>query len=124
MDNKTGKRRRGAANPQNLVSFNTETARLAQQKGVEARKLRKAFRENLLKDIILGVDMSKELSEAITTHDLDQITLLEKVYKMLGIDYASDPAVRQAIDIKAKTDTTVKATGLNITFTDAPEKKD
>lgn len=110
-------KKRGA--PQNLIPYTPETAKEAAKRAAYCRSLRAQMRKKML-EAVINEGLDKYIVKALKSMDLDQIAVIEKASKLVGLDFASSEEAVQRVDVKAdakvnaKTDTT-----LNITFKDA-----
>lgn len=102
-------KKRGA--PQNLIPYTPETAKEAAKRAAYCRTLRAQMRKKMLEAVVNeGID--KYIVRALKSMDPDQIAVIEKASKLVGLDFASSEESIQRTESKidAKTDNKVEVT--------------
>lgn len=95
--------------PKQLTPFTAESAKEASKRAAICRSLRSQARQKLLEAVINeGID--KYMIRAMKSMDPDQIAVVEKAMKLVGLDFASSEEAVQRTETKveAKTDNTLK----------------
>lgn len=106
--------------PKQLTPFTPDSAKEASKRAAICRSLRSQARQKLL-EAVLNEGIDKYMIRAMKSMDPDQIAVVEKAMKLVGLDFASSEEAVQRV--QANVDTNIKAkadTTLNIKFTDAP----
>lgn len=94
-----------------LKPFTPLTARDAQAASVRARNARKAFRAQLLQAAISDGHVGELYLQALKKGDLDQLTLVEKALKIVGLTHDQSEEVVNKLQIDAKTDNKTELIG-------------
>ena len=92
-----------------------ETAKKYQLSAAAAKKRRKEARHNMLMALTSELDLGEEMVKAFKAHDAEQIALIEKAIRMIGLHYdqseegkASHLNIDAKADVKAKTDSSIR----------------
>lgn len=90
--------------PKGLTPFTPMNARQAQEASVKARNLRKQVRSEIVRTMAEKLNLGEEMVKAFKAHDIEQMTLIEKTLKLVGLDYnSSDEAKVQNVKLDATT---------------------
>lgn len=95
--------------------FTKENAKKMAISAAAAKKRRKDTRHRMLMALTTELDLGDELVKAFKAHNTEQMALIEKAIRMIGLHYdQSDEGKTQNLnvdsksDIKAKTDTSIR----------------
>lgn len=107
--------------PKQLTPFTPDSAKEASKRAAVCRSLRSQARQKML-EAVLNEGIDKYIVRALKSMDPDQITVVEKAMKLVGLDFASsEESVQRTV---TKVDSTVKSDNkLVITIEDADERK-
>lgn len=88
-----------------------ENAKEFSIRGNQIKKLRKQARAKILQAMVTQLDLGDEMVKSIKAHDIDQVTLLEKAIRIVGLhhDQSEDSIQQIKLDANAnvKKDTKV-----------------
>lgn len=105
--------------PKQLTPFTPDSAKEASKRAAVCRSLRSQARQKML-EAVLNEGIDKYIVKALKSMDPDQITVVEKAMKLVGLDFASSEESVQRTETKVDASVKAKAdTTLNITFKDA-----
>ena len=93
--------------------FTKENAKRMAISAAAAKKRRKDTRHRMLMALTSELDLGDELVKAFKAHDTEQIALIEKAIRMIGLHYdQSDEGKTQNLNVdsnvKAKTDRSIR----------------
>lgn len=88
--------------------FTKENARAMGLSSARARKLRKDERNRMLQALCTKLDLGDELVKSVRDHDLNQVQLLEKAIRMVGIHYEQSAEAAQNIKVESKSEVNAK----------------
>lgn len=91
--------------PKQLTPFTAESAKEASKRAAYCRTLRSQARQKLL-EAVLNEGIDKYMIRAMKSMDPDQIAVVEKAMKLVGLDFGSSEEAVQRTETKveAKTD--------------------
>lgn len=96
-----------------------ETARTMALSSARAKKLRKDARNKMLQALCTQLDLGDELVKSVKEHDNEQVQLLEKAIKMVGLHFEQSEESAQNIKIDSKSEVNGKVdTKLELVFRD------
>jgi len=119
-----GAEERAEEQPKRVIGrpFTKANARQMQLSSTAAKKRRKETRLKMLDALTTKLDLGQELVNAFHEHDADQMALIEKALRIVGLHYdQTDEARAQRLDVNAKTENKHDVAG-KIEFV-LPEKK-
>lgn len=100
--------------------FTKENASAMGLSSARARKLRKDARNQMLQALCTKLNLGDELVKSVQEHDFNQVQLLEKAIKMVGVHFEQSAEAAQNIKVESKSEVNAKLSSpnLSITFTD------
>lgn len=84
--------------------FTKENAKQWSATANQVKRLRAKARAEIVHTMVEKLNLGEEMVKAFKAHDFDQMALIEKALKLVGLDYAaSDEARTQNVKVDAKT---------------------
>ena len=111
---------RKRSNPEG-VPFTTLTAKQAQKASVRARNMRTQMRARMLEHLVTNYDFPDEILKALRQGNLDQVELITKAMRLIGLTHDQSEEAVQKVSLDAKTDATVNQT-VRFCLAPRPEK--
>jgi hypothetical protein len=101
--------------------FTKENAKRMAISAAAAKKRRKDTRHRMLMALTSELDLGDELVKAFKAHDTEQIALIEKAIRMIGLHYdQSDEGKTQNLNVDSKAEVRSNVVGgIQIEFTEA-----
>ena len=111
---------RKRSNPEG-VPFNTLTAKQAQKASVRARNMRTQVRAKMLEHLVTNYDFPEEMLKALRNGNLDQVELITKAMRLIGITHDQSEDAVQKVSVDSKSESNVTQT-VRFTLAPRPEK--
>lgn len=105
----------------NGVVFTPMTAKEAQKASVRARNIRTQVRAQLLEHLVNNYNFGDEMLKAMKKGDMDQVELIQKAMRLIGLTHDQSEDAVQNVKVDAKTDATVNQT-VRFCLAPRPEK--